>query len=92
MLTEVTHLQEILQQLCLGAGDPFVLPAASEQVILDLKGADGQSWSYQVSHVFDKFVPRSELLEKTCHFSLSRRDERRNCLLCIGKPRKFLQI
>ena len=51
MLTEVTHLQEILEQLCLGAGDPFVLPPASEQVILDLKGTEGQSWSFQVNEI-----------------------------------------
>ena len=48
MLTEVTHLQEILQQLCLGAGDPYALPASSEQVIRDLKGTDGHTWSFQV--------------------------------------------
>ena len=48
MLTEVTHLQEILQQLCLGAGDPFVLPPASEQVIRDLKGGEGHTWNFQV--------------------------------------------
>ena len=48
MLEEVTHLQEILQQLCMQAGDPSSLPAASEQVILDIKGGEGQSWSFQV--------------------------------------------
>ena len=52
MLTEVTHLQEILQQLCLGAGDPYALPASSEQVIRDLKGTDGHTWSFQVKLSF----------------------------------------
>ena len=52
MLTEVTHLQEILQNLCLHASDPNGLPSASEQVILDLKVTGGQAWTYQVNKNF----------------------------------------
>ncbi len=50
MLTEVTHLQEILESLCMQAGDPFVLPASSEQVIQDLQGTEGTRWTFKVSH------------------------------------------
>ncbi len=48
MLTEVTHLQEILESLCMQAGDPYVLPASSEQVIQDLQGTDGSRWTFKV--------------------------------------------
>ncbi|WAR13604.1 MTSS1-like protein [Mya arenaria] len=40
LLTEVTHLQEIMESLCLQADSPATLPPASEQVIRDLKGTD----------------------------------------------------
>ncbi|XP_051921703.1 protein MTSS 1-like isoform X6 [Hippocampus zosterae] len=46
MLGEVTHLQAISNDLKSLTSDPHKLPAASEQVILDLKGSD-YSWSYQ---------------------------------------------
>ncbi|XP_019728504.1 metastasis suppressor protein 1-like isoform X3 [Hippocampus comes] len=46
MLGEVTHLQAISDDLKSLTSDPHKLPAASEQVILDLKGSD-YSWSYQ---------------------------------------------
>jgi len=49
LLTEVTHLQEITHNLCLQASEPDKLPSASEQVILDLKGADTGVWNFQVS-------------------------------------------
>ncbi|XP_023933421.1 MTSS1-like protein [Lingula anatina] len=47
MLTEVTHLQEILDILYQQCQDPNQLPASSEQVIVDLKGSDNHTWSYQ---------------------------------------------
>ncbi|XP_045194003.2 protein MTSS 2-like isoform X2 [Mercenaria mercenaria] len=47
LLTEVTHLQEIMDNLCLQADSPHVLPASSEQVILDLKGEDAGSYKFQ---------------------------------------------
>uniref|UniRef100_A0A096MGY2 MTSS I-BAR domain containing 1 n=1 Tax=Poecilia formosa TaxID=48698 RepID=A0A096MGY2_POEFO len=40
MLGEVTHLQTILEDLSVLTAEPTKLPAASEQVILDLKGSD----------------------------------------------------
>ncbi|XP_077383464.1 protein MTSS 1-like isoform X1 [Festucalex cinctus] len=46
MLGEVTHLQAISDDLKSLTSDPHKLPAASEQVISDLKGSD-YSWSYQ---------------------------------------------
>ena len=50
MLTEVTHLQDILQSLCAQAADPDQLPAAGEQILKDIRGAAAeQTWAYQVS-------------------------------------------
>ncbi|XP_074037385.1 missing-in-metastasis isoform X1 [Leptinotarsa decemlineata] len=46
MLTEIGHLQEAVQQLEKHSSDPQTLPPASEQVIADLKSADG-GWSFQ---------------------------------------------
>ncbi|XP_031425491.1 protein MTSS 2 isoform X3 [Clupea harengus] len=46
MLGEITHLQAIIDDLTVLTTDPHKLPAASEQVIKDLKGSD-YSWSYQ---------------------------------------------
>ena len=48
LLTEITHLQEIMDSLCLQADNPESLPASSEQVIMDLKGIDTKAWSIQV--------------------------------------------
>ncbi|XP_059390370.1 protein MTSS 2 isoform X3 [Carassius carassius] len=46
MLGEITHLQAIIDDLTVLTSEPHKLPAASEQVIKDLKGSD-YSWSYQ---------------------------------------------
>ncbi|XP_041446188.1 protein MTSS 2 isoform X2 [Xenopus laevis] len=46
MLAEVTHLQAIIDDLVVLTDEPHKLPAASEQVITDLKGSD-YTWSYQ---------------------------------------------
>ncbi|XP_041837416.1 protein MTSS 1 isoform X2 [Melanotaenia boesemani] len=46
MLSEVTHLQTILEDLTNLTAEPNKLPAASEQVILDLKGSDF-NYTYQ---------------------------------------------
>ncbi|XP_007232118.1 protein MTSS 1 isoform X10 [Astyanax mexicanus] len=46
MLGEIIHLQTIADDLKALTMDPHKLPAASEQVIHDLKGSD-YSWSYQ---------------------------------------------
>ncbi|KAG7470115.1 hypothetical protein MATL_G00136250 [Megalops atlanticus] len=46
MLGEITHLQTIADDLKALTMDPHKLPAASEQVILDLKGSEC-NWSYQ---------------------------------------------
>ena len=48
LLTEITHLQEIMDGLCLQADSPESLPTSSEQVIMDLKGLDTKAWSIQV--------------------------------------------
>ncbi|CAH1779343.1 unnamed protein product [Owenia fusiformis] len=47
MLTEVTHLQEIIEHLCMQSNDPHILPTSSEQVIRDIKGTDSSSWHFQ---------------------------------------------
>jgi hypothetical protein len=46
MLTEMSHLQEAVQQLEKHTADPHTLPPASEQVIADLKSSDG-GWSFR---------------------------------------------
>lgn len=46
MLLELSHLQEAVDQLQKHTADPFTLPAASEQVITDLKSSDS-GWSFQ---------------------------------------------
>ncbi|XP_074644498.1 uncharacterized protein LOC141901258 isoform X12 [Tubulanus polymorphus] len=40
MLSEITHLTEIMKGLSAQCEEPFKLPPASEQVILDIKGSD----------------------------------------------------
>ncbi|XP_033221617.1 protein MTSS 2 isoform X3 [Belonocnema kinseyi] len=45
MLMELTHLQEVSDQLQRHAASPHHLPAASEQVITDIKGCDLVEWS-----------------------------------------------
>ncbi|KAF5301345.1 hypothetical protein FQA39_LY10743 [Lamprigera yunnana] len=46
MLTELSHLQEVVAQLDKNTTDPQTLPPASEQVIADLKSSDS-GWSFQ---------------------------------------------
>ncbi|KAG7202423.1 hypothetical protein KM043_018734 [Ampulex compressa] len=45
MLMELTHLQEVSDQLQRHAAAPHHLPPASEQVITDIKGCDVTQWS-----------------------------------------------
>ncbi|XP_033754842.1 protein MTSS 1-like isoform X3 [Pecten maximus] len=47
LLTEITHLQEIMDSLCYGASEPDKLPTASEQCIIDVKGQDSSTWNFQ---------------------------------------------
>ncbi|BFZ19245.1 hypothetical protein BsWGS_22283 [Bradybaena similaris] len=46
LLTEMTHINEIMENLCMQANEPAVLPASSEQVILDLKGIDATTFNF----------------------------------------------
>lgn len=46
MLTELSRLQEVVQQLDKHTADPQILPPASEQVIADFKSSDS-GWSFQ---------------------------------------------
>lgn len=46
MLSELSHLQEVVDQVQKLTTDPYTLPPASEQVIADLKGSES-SWSFQ---------------------------------------------
>ncbi|XP_067003165.1 BAR/IMD domain-containing adapter protein 2-like 1 isoform X2 [Anabrus simplex] len=46
MLSELSHLQEVVDQIQKHTADPYTLPPASEQVISDLKGSES-SWSFQ---------------------------------------------
>ncbi|RUS86846.1 hypothetical protein EGW08_005383 [Elysia chlorotica] len=50
LLTEMSHIQEIMHSLCLQASDPASLPESSEQVITDLKGVDGASFNFSQQH------------------------------------------
>ncbi|GFO34758.1 metastasis suppressor protein 1 [Plakobranchus ocellatus] len=50
LLTEMSHIQEIMQSLCMQASDPSSLPESSEQVITDLKGVDGASFNFKQHH------------------------------------------
>ena len=45
MLMELTHLEEVAEQLQKHAASPQHLPPASEQVIMDIKGRDAAQWS-----------------------------------------------
>ncbi|XP_059156664.1 uncharacterized protein LOC131941431 isoform X2 [Physella acuta] len=45
LLTEISHISEIMESLCMQASEPSVLPPSSEQVILDLKGVEN-AWSF----------------------------------------------
>lgn len=45
MLMELTHLQEVADQLEKHAASPQQLPPASEQLIMDIKGRDTAQWS-----------------------------------------------
>lgn len=45
MLMEMTHLQEVAEQLEKHTASPHHLPPASEQVIADLKGRDPAQWT-----------------------------------------------
>ncbi|KAK3603931.1 hypothetical protein CHS0354_042942 [Potamilus streckersoni] len=47
LLSEVHHLEEIMDNLCKQVGDPQTLPSSSEQVILDIKGLDTSVWNFQ---------------------------------------------
>ncbi|XP_036362801.1 protein MTSS 1 isoform X31 [Octopus sinensis] len=49
LLTEITHLKEVMDNLSKQSSDPHTLPAASEQVILDVKGADSNVWAFQTT-------------------------------------------
>uniref|UniRef100_A0A1B6CYE7 IMD domain-containing protein n=1 Tax=Clastoptera arizonana TaxID=38151 RepID=A0A1B6CYE7_9HEMI len=46
MLSELSHLQEVVDQLEKHTADPYTLPPASEQVISDLKSSDN-NWTFQ---------------------------------------------
>ncbi|GFG33978.1 hypothetical protein Cfor_04854, partial [Coptotermes formosanus] len=46
MLSELSHLQEVVDQVQKLTTDPYTLPPASEQVIADLKGSES-NWSFQ---------------------------------------------
>ena len=49
LLTEITHLQDITHSLCLMAGDPQTLPSSSEQVIMDVKSSDTNTFFNNLS-------------------------------------------
>ena len=52
MLSEVTHLQEILDTLNSQTISPDELPESGEQILKDVKGAvEKETWTYQVFSV-----------------------------------------
>ena len=60
MLSEVTHLQEILDTLNSQTIGPDELPESGEQILKDVKGAvEKETWTYQVFSVtFSQNVSR----------------------------------
>ncbi|KRY70857.1 Metastasis suppressor protein 1, partial [Trichinella pseudospiralis] len=46
LLGEIAHMQELVEQLCRLTVDPYTLPAASEAVIIDVKGLEN-TWRFQ---------------------------------------------
>ncbi|XP_025411794.1 MTSS1-like protein isoform X3 [Sipha flava] len=46
MLMELSHLQEVMDKLEVHTAEPYSLPPASEQVLVDYKGSD-MSWTHQ---------------------------------------------
>ncbi|KRY48482.1 Metastasis suppressor protein 1, partial [Trichinella britovi] len=46
LLGEIAHMQELVEQLCRLTADPYTLPAASEAVIIDVKGLEN-TWRFQ---------------------------------------------
>ena len=44
MMTELSHLEEIIGQLDKHTADPYTLPSATQEMIADLKGSTDQ-WS-----------------------------------------------
>ncbi|XP_036362800.1 protein MTSS 1 isoform X30 [Octopus sinensis] len=59
LLTEITHLKEVMDNLSKQSSDPHTLPAASEQVILDVKGADSNVWAFQTTKNLQLPLPGS---------------------------------
>ena len=49
MMAELSHLEEIINQLDKHTADPFSLPSSTEQMIAELKGSNDQShhWALQ---------------------------------------------
>uniref|UniRef100_A0A8C5R8M1 MTSS I-BAR domain containing 2 n=1 Tax=Leptobrachium leishanense TaxID=445787 RepID=A0A8C5R8M1_9ANUR len=79
MLGEVTHLQAIIEDLMVLTEEPHKLPAASEQVIKDLKGSD-YTWSYQTP----PSSPSSSSSRKSSMCSLPQQP--------IGGPQRLISV
>ena len=50
-MSEVSHLQEMMHNLCLQASEPNALPPSTEQVLADLKGLDPATLNLQGKRV-----------------------------------------
>ncbi|XP_052231063.1 protein MTSS 1-like isoform X6 [Dreissena polymorpha] len=78
LLTEVTHLQEIMDSLCMQADSPTTLPPSSEQVIMDLKGVDATAYTFQ------KNIPKILVGSKTPPSSPSSLGSRKSSMCSIN--------
>ncbi|XP_052231053.1 uncharacterized protein LOC127844679 isoform X4 [Dreissena polymorpha] len=78
LLTEVTHLQEIMDSLCMQADNPATLPPSSEQVIMDLKGVDATAYTFQ------KNIPKILVGSKTPPSSPSSLGSRKSSMCSIN--------
>lgn len=47
LLGELQHLNEVVDLMCKHSADPYILPPASEAVIMDVKGLEN-TWKFQV--------------------------------------------
>ncbi|KAJ3602008.1 hypothetical protein NHX12_029769, partial [Muraenolepis orangiensis] len=82
MLGEVTHLQSILEDLTHLTADPTMLPPASEQVILDLKGSDF-SYIYQTPPASPSSFSRKGSVSSIYHHGSVRHVPSLDSISCI---------
>jgi hypothetical protein len=56
MLSELTHIQEIVQSLCMVSNDPESLPASTEHLIIDLLKTGSDTEQQQTVRLIEAYV------------------------------------